>query len=305
MASVLAAFCSAVGMGGERLQVDVAHHPLRAIKTETLVYTVSASAKLMPRFDLGTVTFVLTREERNGIPQFVIRAEAKGGVAAFPYDAISTCRLREDTLRELSLVEFRIKPEYKSKWLRFHDLGIDYLKHKLCDVPDLCRNPAHFSTNVDGTVLHVRESEDPVHYVWSLRERHRHVKGPVYDALGALYVARGFDLSVGGKGGTLRVVSKRDMWDIGFRGTKQKAVDTPAGTIDCIQLGIEATPANKHARKNSDEFEGPLGLCGHAELYLDRETGQAVRIESQIEIGLVFDVEIQLKSRSRELLTTP
>jgi len=301
-ASALLTLCAALPRSGTAGELDAARHPLRAIRTETLVYSVKASKGFL-KFDLGTATFVFTREEAGGQPQFVVRAAAKGGIPAFPYDAVTTCRLREDTLRELSLVEFRVKPEYKSKWLRFHERGIDYLKHKICDVPDLCRNPAHFVTNVDGASLHVGESEDPAHHVWSLRERHRDVKGAVYDAIGALYLARGFDLSPGGAGGTLRVVSKRDMWDIRFRGKKETTVTVPAGKIACTQLSLKTKPANAYSRKNAGDFEGPFGLSGDIGLYLDKDTGQAVLIEGKVEVGALFDVQIQLQSRSRQLLS--
>jgi hypothetical protein len=191
-----------------------------------------------------------------------------------------------------------VKPDYKSKWLRFHERGIDYLKHKMCDVPALCRNPAHFITNVGNSRIHIKKSEDPAHHVWSLRERHRKVEGPVYDAFGALYLARGFDASVGGKGGSIRVVSKRDMWDIQFRGKEEDTIEVPAGKIRCTRLALTTKPANAYSRKHSDEFEGPFGLHGDIELYVDRETRQAVRVRGQVELGAVFDVEVLLKSRT-------
>jgi hypothetical protein len=272
-------------------------HPLRSIQTETLVYGVRAS-KGFVTFDLGTATFVLTRESVKGQPQLVVRATAKGGVVGYQYDAVTTCRLRLDTLEELGCVEYRVKPDYKSKWLRFHERGIDYLKHKTCDVPALCRNPAHFITNVGNARVHIRESEDPAHHVWSLRERHRRVEGRVYDAFGALYLARGFDASVGGSGGTIRVVSKRDMWDIRFRGKAEETLEVPAGTIRCIRLALKTKPANAYSRKHSDEFEGPFGLHGAIDLYVDQETNQAVLVRGQVELGAVFDVEVRLKSRA-------
>ena len=83
----------------------------------------------------------------------------------------------------------------------------------------------------------------------------------------------------------IRVVSKRDMWDIRFRGKKRDTITVPAGKIACTQLSLKTAPANDYSKKKSDEFEGPFGLSGDIGLYLDKETGQAIRVDGQIELA--------------------
>ena len=63
-----------------------ASDPLRGIKSETLTYRVLAwkGARVLS-MNLGKVTFTLSRDDDHVERQLVLRAEAKGGMTAYPY----------------------------------------------------------------------------------------------------------------------------------------------------------------------------------------------------------------------------
>jgi hypothetical protein len=108
--------------------------------------------------------------------------------------------------------------------------------------------------------------------------------------------------SVGAGGGTLRLVNKRDIQDLAVKGVKEVPVEVPAGTIDCIQLKLKTKPVNEYAREHADEFEGPFGLYGDVELYVEKDTRQVVLVRGQVKLGAVFDIEVALASREAEYL---
>ncbi|MFW6162154.1 MAG: hypothetical protein ACODAJ_05250, partial [Planctomycetota bacterium] len=119
-------------------------HPLRRIRSETLVYKATAWKGIAPfvvTIPLGKTTFRLERETHNGEVQLVLKAHAVGGVPQNPLDATMTARLRDRDFLMRYAESSRTQPSYKLRVLRFHDRGADYLKHKHCEAPTLCHNP--------------------------------------------------------------------------------------------------------------------------------------------------------------------
>jgi len=278
-----------------------AEHPLRQIKAERLVYSVRARQRSgLVTMNIGTCTFTLRREQAGDEEQLVLLAEAKGGIPGFPYEATMTSRLRAADFQPREFFAERTQKSYKKRWIRFHERGTDYLKHTHCDVPALCHRPAHRVERDDGTRAHCPGCNDRAHYVWSLRYRHRHTDR-VYDILGPLYVARGMPIEVGGAPQTIRVLSKRDMFDVAFTAQKEGTLTLPIGKIPCYKMVLSATPANDHARKN-EEFEGFFGLHGNVQLYIDKQTHHMLLVRGKVTLGATFDVEVVLSERSVERL---
>jgi len=276
------------------------NHPLRRIKTEKLVYRVQAwKGTRLLTMDLGISTFSLSREDVGGERQLVLRSHGRGGAPGCPYEATITSRLRDSDYLMRESHMHRVLSGYKRRWLRFHWSGADYLKHKHCEAPTLCHNPHHSITGPDGSCTHCADCDDPRHYVWSLRARHR-FKGRAYDFLAALYLARGFPMTVGGPAHTIRVVSNRDVWDIEFSARKEETITVPAGALRCLEMAMTTRPANDHARRRADELEGPFGLRGDFDLYVDKETKQPVLFRGEIDIGTTFNAEVSLSARSIE-----
>ena len=275
-------------------------HPLRTLKDETLVYQATSWKGIGPfrmAIPVGTSTFTVTRETVDGERHIVMKAQAKGGVPGYPYDATMTSRLREADLSPVEFDSNRLLPEYKRRIIRYHGRGADYLKHKHCDAPTLCHNPAHDVDLPDGKRGHCPGCHKPEHYVWSLRYRHRGYEGAAYDLLSGNYLSRGLPIRVGGPVQTVRVISNRDMFDIEITPVAEETVTVPAGKIDCIKVTLANKPANAYSRGNASDFEGPFGLHGDVVLYLDKATLQPVRVTGKVKLGATFDVQIDLKER--------
>jgi hypothetical protein len=277
----------------------VKDHPLRRIERETLAYEVSSwKGSRLFTIDLGTATFRLFRETVEGKRHLVIQADAVGGAPGYPYDATITSRLRDEDYSQVLAKTRRTLPDYKTRLMQWNARGIDLLKHKHCDVPTLCHNPDHFITQDDGTTVHCKGCNNPEHYVWSMRERHRQIYGRVNDIIAALYLARGLDIELNGGPQILRVLNNRDLYDIYFQADKEVPIEVPAGRIPCYRLNLKVVPRNEHAREHEEEFEGPFGLHGQIDLYVDKDTKQVVYVKGQVKLGATFDVEIKLLKRN-------
>lgn len=279
----------------------IQEHPLRRIKSETLAYKVTSWKGLrLFTMDLGTATFTINHEEAlnndgRPEPQIAIQAVATGGPPGYSYNATITSRLRESDLSQLSEANRRVSPGYKTRLLRWHSRGMDVLKHSHCECPTLCHNPDHFIQGPDGSLVHCVDCENPKHFVWSMRERHRGYFGRTQGLIAALYMARGLDVKPGGREHALRVVSNRNIWDVYFKVDKEVTVPVPAGKIPCYKLKLRFQGISKYAKKHA--FEGPFGLEGNIGLYVDKQTRQVVMVSGQVDLGATFDVEIKLTQR--------
>jgi hypothetical protein len=139
------------------------------------------------------------------------------------------------------------------------------------------------------------------HYVWRLKEQFR---GPqalnAWHVVAVCYVARGFDIKPGGPPHVIRAINNEAMWEVAIRAVEEKTIEVPAGKFDCYKLGFDATPLNDEAKKSTADAEGPFGLTGHADLYVDKATKLLILLDGQIELGATIKVQIQLSSRTAE-----
>ena len=254
-----------------------ANHPLRRIKSETLTYALSARGGV--RVNLGTVTLRLFREDANGERQLVIEAKATGGVVGYPLASTITSRLRDNGLCQIVADHHRTRPSYSRRLMRWTPDGVDYLKHR---------------------------RREPRGSVWALRAQHRgFAPSRTYGIIAACYAVRGWGLAPGGPAHSLRVVFKRDLWDVSIRGEKECVIEVPAGKIPCYKIGIEATPVSEQSRRHAEGFQGPFGLKGKIDLYADKETKQLVLVRGEIEFGVTFEVDIMLTKRTAEAFRGP
>jgi len=279
-----------------------AEDPLRRLKSERLVYRVNARTALgLVALNLGKVTFTFHRETKNGEEFLVMKAHADGGAPGFPYEAVMVSRVRASDYQPVEFYTQRIRPRYKKRMLRFHDYGSEYLKHSHCKAPSLCHNPAHFIER-GGKRVHCPGCHDPRHYVWRLRARHRyHYDRTVYDVLSPVYVMRRAPARVGGPKQMVRILDKRDIFDVSFTATAEAEITVPAGKFACLRLVPETVPVNEHA-KTTTEFEGFFGLHGDVEVFADKETHQLVLVRGQVTLGATFDVEVALVEKAMEYL---
>ena len=277
-----------------------ASDPLRGIKSETLTYRVLAwkGARVLS-MNLGKVTFTLSRDDDHVERQLVLRAEAKGGMTAYPYDAAMTARLRDSDYLEHDADSIRTRPGYKTRKLAFTSQGVDYLKHKHCAVPALCHNPAHFSRADDESEVHCDGCDDPKHYVWHMASRVR-CGGRIYDMLAAMYVGRALPVQVDGAPQTIRIVSADELWDIEASAEKEETITVAAGRFDCLKVLLKTLPANDTAKRHVNEFQGPFGLHDSVGIYVDKATRQLVLVRGTADVGTSFQVEVALTERKVE-----
>jgi len=282
----------------------LAKHPLRGIKSETLTYVFSAQTESGMRFDLGTVVLKLAREDSKEGHQIVITAESKGGVLFYPMASTITSRLREDNLAQIEADDLRSKPSYKHRRFTWLPEGVDYHRRDHCkDKEKTCRDPAHMVATRGGATEHCRDKRctKDAHRVWRPKEAFR-LPGAAeaYHTVAACYVARGFDLRPGAPPQRIRIVNNHEMWDVAVRGVEERTIEVPAGKFACYKLGFDTTTLHKEADDAADEAEGPFGLTGHADLYVDKATNLLVLLDGQIELGAMFKVQVMLMKRQSE-----
>jgi len=278
----------------------LARHPLRGIKSESLTYVFSAESGI--RFNLGTVTMRLGREETKDGRELVITAESKGGVPGYPMASTITSRLRDSDLAQLEADDLRTKPSFKHRRFTWFPEGVDYRRHDHCK-DKACRNPLHMVTRRDGSTVHCTDKRctNPDHRVWRLKEAFRAPGArDSWHVIAACYIARGFDLRPGAPPQVIRVINNQYMWDVALRGVEERTIAVPAGKFECLRLAFDATPVNKEAKESADEAEGPFGLTGHVELYVDKATKLLVLLDGQIELGATFKVQVMLTKREAE-----
>jgi hypothetical protein len=90
------------------------------------------------------------------------------------------------------------------------------------------------------------------------------------------------------------------MWDIEFKAVKEETLSVPAGEIRCLKIAMTTKPANEYTRKHAGDFEGPFGLHGQINLYVDKETKQPVLVRGKVDAGTTFEVEVALSDRKVE-----
>ena len=274
----------------------LARHPLHGIKGERLTYAFS------PNF--GTVTMRLAREDARGGRQLVITAESKGGIIGYPMASTITSRLRDSDLAQTEADDLRTKPSYKHRRFTWLPEGVDYRRHDHCKDRS-CREPLHMVARRDGTKAHCADKRctKAEHRQWRLKEAFR-VPGArdAYHVIAACYIARGFDLRPGQPPQVIRVINNQSMWDVALRAVEERTVQVPAGRFECLKLAFDATPVNKEAKESADEAEGPFGLTGHADLYVDKATKLLVLLDGEIELGTTFKVQVMLASREAEAM---
>jgi len=277
----------------------LAKHPLRGLKSETLTYVFSAESGI--RFDLGIVTMRLAREEGKDGRELAIAAQSKGGV--YPMQSTITSRLRDSDLAQLGADDHRTRPSFKHRRFTWHPEGVDYHRFDHCKDP-ACRDPGHMVTGRDGRAAHCAEykrCKKMEHRVWRLKEAFRDPGArDSWHVVAACYVARGFDLTPHAPPQVIRVINNQQMWDVALRGVTEMAITVPAGEFECVKLAFDATPVNKEAQESADEAEGPFGLTGHVELYVDKATRLLVLLDGEIELGAKFKVRVMLAKREAE-----
>lgn len=276
----------------------LARHPLRGIESEELAYAFKAEAGL--RLDLGTVTMRLFRQEGQEGRELAITAESRGGVPGYKMASTITSRLRESDLGQIDVHDLRTSPSYKHRRFTWLPDGVDYHRHGHCK-DKACREPSHMvSRESDGALVHCAKDgcKQVAHYVWRLREAFR---GPnalwAWHIIAASYVARGLPLAPGAPPQRIRVVNNHQMWDVALRAVEEKTIEVPAGKFQCYRLAFDPTPLNEEAKESADEAEGPFGLTGHADLYVDKETKLLVLLDGQIALGATFKVKVLLTRR--------
>jgi len=276
----------------------LAKHPLRGLKSETLTYVFSAEA--LARFELGTATLKLSRSADGRHLDIV--AESRGGVPGYPMASTIFSRLRDSDYSQVEARDLRTKPSYKHRRFTWVPEGVDYHRHDHCKGP-ACRDPLHMVTRRDGTKVHCRDKRcgNPDHHVWQLKQAFREPGArDAYHIIAACYVARGFDPAPGAPPQLIRVVNNQALWEVALRPAGEKTIEVPAGKFDCIRVGYDARPLNAAAKESAEEFEGPFGLTGHADLYVDKATRLIVLLDGQIELGLTFKVQMMLTGREAE-----
>lgn len=257
---------------------------------ERLVYDVKA-LNIESLFGVGggSVVFEIDEGVANGRECYLFRGTAQGGGLGYRLKIEAESYVDRKALTPRLMTDTQSGSEERQKRLVFLDGGIEYQKMKHCRSGDTCLSPEHIVVDAGGR-RHCNRCRDREHYVWRIRAIHDNIR-PTYDMLSAIYIARKFDLAVGGKPCRMRVVDGRDLWELDIQAVDEDVVAADGGRrYETIRLRLAARPLNGHAGEN--EFRGLFGLRGDIGIWVEKESNIPVKIRGNY--PLLFDVQIEL-----------
>jgi len=262
---------------------------------EKVLYSVRTLNMKVPGMKNAVVAFNVDKRIYDGKECYVFNAVAKGG--GFGYNLILATEsfIDSKSFYPVLFTNTQTGSEVRKHKLVFSDDKIEYVKMKHCKSFDDCSVDAHYKKK-RGAKVHCKGCDDRNHYKWRVRSVHNNEK-PTYDLLSALFVARTFDIHVGGKNAEMVLVDGRDLWKMKIRPVSEETIETPAGSFDTILVVLESMPFNDHAKKQ-DSFRGLFGLKGDIKLWIDKVSKTIIKITGSY--PLVFDIKIEIKVKSIE-----
>ena len=262
---------------------------------DKVLYSVKTLSMKFPGMNNAEVAFTVDKRIFEGKECYVFNAVANGGGFGYDLRLETESFLDSKSFYPVLFTNTQSGSEDRKHKLVFYEDRIEYVKMKHCKSFDDCSVEAHFNVN-RGVNIHCKGCEDRNHYKWRVRSVHNNEK-PTYDLLSALFVARSFDIRVGGDDSEMLVVDGRDIWKMFLRAVSEETIETPAGVFDTILVVLESIPFNDHA-KRQDSFRGLFGLKGDIKLWIDKESKTIIKIRGSY--PLIFDIRIELMIKSIE-----
>ena len=263
---------------------------------EKLIY----NARLINRkkflgLNSGYVTFEVTKGVLNEKDCYIFKGKVEGSGLGYVLKVGSESYIDSKTLHPLLATNTQSGSEERKKKITFFDDRIEYAKVKHCKLGGKCKNPAHFEEK-NNVKMHCKKCEDKKHYTWRIRAVHENNK-PTYDLLSGLFVARNFDLKVGGKSKEVVLIEDRDLWKMKVRAIGEETIETEIGKFKTLSLKLTTLPLNEHA-KRQETFRGLFGLKGDIGLWVEKKSKIPIRIRGSYPI--IFDVPIEVTIKSIE-----
>lgn len=120
--------------------------------------------------------------------------------------------------------------------------------------------------------------------IWRAAEE-REVPEGTLDMLTAVFMARTL---VSEEHGSLSfpLIDKDRLWKLTLRRGETRRMETPAGTFDVLKVVLEPEPwPGESLEDKEEEFEGVFGIHGSIHLWVQQETGVAVRIQGVLPVN--------------------
>lgn len=101
---------------------------------------------------------------------------------------------------------------------------------------------------------------------------------------------------------TFPLVDKDRVWQLTLKRGETRKMTVPAGTFEVVKVVLEPEPYpdEKIDPEKLEQFEGVFGIQGTIELWVEKKTGIAVKIQGSIPIklGMTAEVEVELETYS-------
>lgn len=263
---------------------------------EKLIYNVRLiNRKRFLGLNSGNVAFEVTKGTLNDKNCYIFKGLVEGSGLGYVLKLASESYIDSKTLYPLLATNIQSGSEERKKKIVFFDDRIEYVKVKHCKLGGKCQEATHFN-KTNGAKVHCKGCKDRKHYTWRIRAIHENDK-PTYDLLSGLFVARNFDLEVGGKSKEAILVDDRDLWKMNVRAIGEETIETEIGKFETLSLKLTTSPLNDHA-KRQETFRGLFGLKGDIELWVEKKSKIPIRIRGTYPI--IFDVPIEVTIKSIE-----
>ena len=116
-------------------------------------------------------------------------------------------------------------------------------------------------------------------------EKERAVPEGTLDMLTAVFMARAL-IRERVDSLTFPLIDTDRLWQLNLRRGGERRMETDAGTFDVIEVVLEPSPyAGEPLSEKAAQFEGVFGIQGSIHLWVEKQTGIAVRIQGVLPIG--------------------
>ncbi|NOT30380.1 MAG: DUF3108 domain-containing protein [Planctomycetes bacterium] len=136
--------------------------------------------------------------------------------------------------------------------------------------------------------------------IWRVAQE-RAVPEGTLDMLTAVFMARAL-IREKRESMTFPLIDNTRLWNLTLRRGKERRMETGAGEFDVVEVVLEPAPyPGESLEEKTKQFQGVFGIHGSIHLWVDKNTGIAVRIQGKLPIsdGLItLGIDVVLDSYS-------
>lgn len=136
--------------------------------------------------------------------------------------------------------------------------------------------------------------------IWR-KEEERAVPEGTLDMLTAVFMARAL-IREGKESMTFPLIDKTTLWSLTLRRGQEARVEVGAGEFDVVKVVLDPAPyPDEDVGEKAKQFQGVFGIHGSIDLWVEKKTGIAVRIQGELPINdgmITLGIDVKLDSYS-------